>query len=84
MVRNEDIKQEFELFANVWKTYKVLLPVGSRADTKYWDGATNIISKIMQKYPGQLSKDLALAILSDLERRCEENEDQDAGRTAIS
>lgn len=75
MVRNEEIQQEFELFSELWKAYKILLPVGSREDSNYWDGAMNMISGIMRKYPGQFSKDLALAILSDLERRCKENED---------
>lgn len=42
--------------------------------------AVEKISEIMKKYPGQFSKDLALAILGDLERRCKENEDQNTGR----
>lgn len=66
MVRNEEIKREFELFADVWKAYKILLPVGNRADLNYWAGATNMISEIMEKYPSQLARDLALAILGDL------------------
>lgn len=79
MVRNSDIRLEFNLFADIWMTYKSLLPVGLRDDEAYWDKAVKDTSAIMDKYPGQLAKDLALAILGDLERRCVEIEDQNAG-----
>ena len=80
MVKNGEIKQEFDLFSEIWNTYKTLLPVRPRNDTRYWGEAVERISEIMKKYPGQFSKDLALAILGDLERRCKENEDQNTGR----
>ncbi len=51
-----------------------------RNDTAYWGGVVEQVSEIMRKYPGQLSKDLALAILGDLERRSKENEGQDTRR----
>lgn len=79
MVRNEEIKQEFALFADVWNTYKLLLPVRPRNDTRYWGEAVEAVSKIMRKYPGQFAKDLSLAVLGDLERRSKENENQDTG-----
>lgn len=79
MVKNADIQQEFNLFADVWNTYKALLPVRPRNDTRYWGEAVEAVSEIMRKYPGQFSKDLSLAVLGDLERRCGEHEDQDAG-----
>lgn len=79
MVRNKDISQEFNLFAEIWSVYKVLLPVRPRNDTRYWGEVVEKVSEIMRKYPGQFSKDLALAVLGDLERRCEENENPDAG-----
>lgn len=80
MVKNADIKQEFDLFAEVWNAYKCLLPVRPRNDTQYWGEAVEKVSDIMRKYPGQFSKDLSLAVLSDLERRCRENENQNAER----
>lgn len=79
MVKNAEIKQEFDLFSEIWGTYKILLPVRPQNDTIYWGGVIEKISDIMRKYPGQLSKDLALAILGDLERRAE-LEDQNTGR----
>ena len=79
MVENSDIRLEFNLFADIWTTYKSLLPVGLRDDEAYWQQAVRDISAVMDKYPGQLAKDLALAILGDLERRCAEIEDQNAG-----
>lgn len=84
MVKNADVQQEFDMFADVWKIYKSLLPVQSRHDEAYWDNVERSISGIMQKYPGQFAKDIALAVLGDLERRCKENEDQNAGCKAVS
>ena len=52
--------------------YKALLPVKSGNDTEYWEGVVGAVSGIMEKYPGQLAKDLSLAVLNDLERRCKE------------
>lgn len=75
MVKNSDIKMEFDLFADVWNTYKTLLPAKPRNDTRYWGEAVEAVSGIMRKYPGQFAKDLSLAILGDLERRSRENED---------
>ena len=51
MVRNEDIRQEFNLFAAVWNTYKALLPVKPRGDTNYWGEAVEKVSEIMRKNP---------------------------------
>ena len=80
MVRNEDIRREFNMFSDIWKAYKTLLPVGIADDEKYWDAIMNAVSEIMKKYPGKFTEDLLLAVVSDLERRCAENEDQDSGR----
>lgn len=84
MVKNAEVQQEFDMFAEVWKVYKALLPVQGRHDKEYWDNVTDSISEIMRKYPGQFAKDIALAVLGDLERRCMENENQDTGCKAVS
>ena len=80
MVRNEDIRREFNMFADIWKAYKALLPVGAANDERYWDEVMGAVPEIMKKYPGKFTEDLLLAVVSDLERRCAENEDQDSGR----
>lgn len=80
MVRNEDIRREFNMFSDIWKVYKTLLPVGTADDEKYWDEVLNAVSEIMKKYPGKFTEDLLLAVVSDLERRCAENEDQNTRR----
>lgn len=79
MVKNSDIAFEFELFGEVWKVYKTLLPVKPGKDVDYWEKAVQAVRGIMEKYPGQLAKDLSLAILGDLERRCKEHENQNTG-----
>lgn len=80
MVRNEDVKEEFTLFSEIWSAYKQLLPVKRRHDVKYWAAVTKSFSEIMGRHPGPLAKALSLAILDDLERRCIENENQNTGR----
>lgn len=84
MVRNEDIKQEFDLFAAIWKMFKSLLPVSSKDDEAYWDSVTGQIKEIMNTYPGQLATDLSMAVLSELERRCRTNENTNSGRKPVS
>ena len=74
MVRNQDIKVEFALFGDIWQLYKCLLPARPLDDEKYWEQATAEILTLMKKYPGQLAKDLSMAILGDLERRAREYE----------
>ena len=72
MVRNEEIQEEFNLFSEIWRTYKQLRPVASRHDAAYWDEVAKRIAGIMRRHSGKLAKDLSLAILDDLERRCME------------
>jgi len=74
MVKNEDIKQEFELFGDIWRIFKGLLPVGDKNDIEYWDTANQAVIEIMHKYPGEFGKALALAVLDELERRCKKDE----------
>lgn len=67
MVTKEQIKTEFDLFGQVWTTYKRYY---EPQDTdEFWDELTEEIKAIQRKFPGQLSKDLSLAILDDIERR---------------
>ena len=49
MVKNGEIKQEFDLFSEIWNTYKTLLPVRPRNDTRYWGEVVEKISEIMRK-----------------------------------
>lgn len=84
MLKNEDMKQEFALFGDVWKMLKALLPVGTKDDTDYWDEAVRQVTEIRHKYPGEFGKALAFSVLDELERRCKVNEDQDTGRKAVS
>ena len=51
MVKNTEVQQEFDMFADVWKLYKALLPVRSKDDEVYWNTVVNGISEIMRKYP---------------------------------
>ena len=53
MVRNEDIRREFNMFSDIWRVYKTLLPVGTADDEKYWDAVMNAVSEIMKMYPGR-------------------------------
>ena len=70
MMTKEDLKQEFDLFADIWKMFKALLPAGDQMDVEYWDTANQMVIDIMQKYPGEFSEELSLAVLSEIERRC--------------
>lgn len=79
MVKNEDVRQEFDLFGDIWKMFKSLLPVGNKDDVGYWDKAIDYTTGIMQQYPGEFGKALAFAVLDELDRRSRENEDQNTG-----
>lgn len=68
MVKNTDIQQEFNLFAEIWNTYKSLLPARPRNDTGYWGEAVGKVSETMKKHPVQPSNGLSLAVLGGLER----------------
>lgn len=74
MVRNEDIKQEFDLFGDIWKMFKTLLPAGGKDDIEYWDQVNQKVIEIMQQYPGEFGKALSFAVLDELDRRSKENE----------
>jgi len=79
MVRNEDIKQEFDLFGDIWKMFKSLLPVGAKHDVEYWDQVNKKVIEIMHQYPGEFGKALSFAVLDELDRRCNADENKDAG-----
>jgi len=76
MLKNEDMPQEFELFGDIWRMLKGLLPVGNKNDVEYWDTANQAVIEIMHKYTGEFGKALALVVLDELERRCKANENQ--------
>lgn len=83
MLKNEQLQQEFDLFADVWKLFKYAQPVGSRTDVKYWDFLNKKIIEIMEKYPGEFATELSLTILNELERKGNLYEDKDTGCKAI-
>jgi len=74
MLTNDQMQQEFELFGDIWKMLKALLPVGNKNDIEYWDTANQAVIEIMHKYPGEFGKALALTVLDELERRCKKDE----------
>ena len=65
MVKNSEVQQEFEMFADVWKLFKQRLPVGKPDD----DETVNAVKCFMIKYPDSFSKDIAMAVLTEIERR---------------
>lgn len=67
MVSKEQIRTEFDLFGRVWNVYKEFyIP---EDNSEYWDKLVKAISEIQSDFPGQLSRDLSLSILADIERR---------------
>ena len=79
MVNNAEVQQEFNFFSEIWKLFKTLLPVSDKDDEEYWERAVHGIAELMKKYPGELYKDISLAILNELERRCRNCEDRNTG-----
>ena len=69
MVKNSEVQQEFEMFADVWKLFKQRLPVGKPDDDEYWEETVNAVKCFMIKYPDSFSKDIAMAVLTEIERR---------------
>ena len=67
-VSKDQIKTEFNLFGEIWNIYKAYYTPEAKDNEEYWEA----ITAVQHKYPGQLSRDLALAILGDIERRSEE------------
>lgn len=70
-VNKDQIKAEFNLFGEIWNIYKAYYLPEDKDNEKYWDSLVEAITAVQHKYPGQLSRDLALAILGDIERRSE-------------
>ena len=71
-VSKDQIKTEFNLFGEIWNIYKAYYTPEAKDNEEYWDSLIEAITAVQHKYPGQLSRDLALAILGDIERRSEE------------
>lgn len=69
-VTNQQIKTEFDLFARVWTVYKQYY-IPERSEP-YWDALVESLKGLQNDFPGQLSVDLSLAILGDIERRFKE------------
>lgn len=82
MVKNEDVKQEFEMFAEVWNTFKRLLPVENTEE--WWDTATKEMGKIYESRKTPLCKDVVLAIIYEFERRGKADDNLDAGRKSVN
>lgn len=74
MLANSELRMEFSLFSDVWSLFKEEQPVGNKGDVEYWDRINQKIMDIMQKYPGEFATELALVILTELERRSKDNE----------
>ena len=74
MVNNKDIKEEFELFSDIWNMFKKNLPVGTKDNEEYWNGVVFESEEIIRKYQSELSKRLVFAMIDELEERSKVNE----------
>lgn len=71
MATNEKMKIEFALFGEVWTLFKKYFDIHQKEDSQ-WDALLGESAAISQKYRNSpLSRDLLMAIMSELERRSE-------------
>ena len=69
-VKNAQIENEYNLFGRIWTVYKRFY--GPEDNEGYWDALVETLKGVQHDFPGQLSTDLSMAILSDIERRYQE------------
>lgn len=72
MVKNSEIKQEFDIFSEGFKIYKELLPIHSSVDTEYWEHVTQEWAKFREKYNCPFCDDYIQVFIKDFERRARE------------
>lgn len=65
----EQMKMEFCYFSEIWNFFKKFYET-SDAD-EYWDAVVQEAGAIVQKYDSPLCKAVVLAIVDELERRCQ-------------
>lgn len=74
MVTNNEIQEEFDMFAAVWKFYKEVLPVHSDQDDAYWSQMIQRADTICKEFPTNLCRGFVLVILKELERKGKEHD----------
>lgn len=60
-----DIDKNREIFTKVWNVYKLY---GNPKNESEWEMLTNKLSELRKTYPTELTKDLILAVLKEVER----------------
>lgn len=73
MATNEEMKEEFSLFGEVWTLFKKYY-IAQNTD-EYWENLIAESNRISRKYNSRLCKDLLLTVTNELERRWREKRD---------
>lgn len=69
MVKNEEIKTEFNMFSDIWKFFKESLPEQKMSDEEYWNKVVAAAKEISLKYKSAFCDDVINTILNELKRR---------------
>lgn len=72
MATNEQMKLEFSLFKDAWNFFKKYYDVQNLAS--FWESAIEEAAAINERYHCELSKDLLMTIICELERRGNKHE----------
>ena len=73
MATNEQMKTEISFFGEVWTFFKKYYYVENTDE--FWESVIEKATAINQKYRCPLCKDLILAVLNELERKSNINEE---------
>ncbi len=67
MATNEQMKEEFAFFGEVWTFFKKYYD--AKQDDEYWEKLVEEAAYINQKYQSELCKDLIFVVIAELERK---------------
>lgn len=70
-MNNEELKQKYDEFTQVWKFYKEYSEIKD-TDT-YWENAIDAADELARKHGnGRFIRDLIMAVMSEFERKAKE------------
>jgi len=74
MATNEQMKEEFIYFGEVWRFFKQFYDV--QEDGAYWDGVVTEAGNIIVRHDCPLCRAVVLAVIDELERKRKEEKDR--------
>lgn len=70
----DELREYYNIFTECWRLFKKYSNLVN--DEAYWEEVVNQVEEFRRKYPGEFPKELAYALVHELERRSRKDHEE--------